>query len=237
MASTFTPQNAIDVVRKFIRDVPATSVDYQLCDIVHSKMWRFYPWRWSQSAMTAIALVDGQQDYVVTNTDVYRHLFLSLSRTDITPREYYERLSIYNDYIPDSTKVGPALIRSCAVLPLNGSIRLKSAVQISGAETWELQGRYQRNPTKITPDLLNTAWSVPDQYFEVFVEGLKWKFYDYTGNEKAGAIATDRSGRKTYSGQLGVFMQELSDMASDEDYGDEEAFAPDCPLGVSSDYF
>lgn len=234
-APTYTPQNAIDLVRKFVRDAPVTSLDSQACDIVNSLMWLAYPWWWAQASLTAIPLVDGTQDYALAagNNNLHKLLRVRITRTDTTPDQYLE-LMIRNELPPDLGKTSMRGIQSCAYDGINDKIRLSRALSIPSGETLQIDGEYWKKPTLIADAGLGTAFLFPDRYFPVFVEGLKWKFYEYVGDSRCGTAQTDKSGRRTYTGQLGVFMESLHTMAQNEDYGDEGSEFPDSPIGEAS---
>lgn len=233
MPSTYTPNDAITLVRKYCRDVPVTSIDSQVCDIIHSKIWIYYPWRWSLSALTAIAIADGDQDLTLNIADAgfFRLMAARIVRTDTTPDEILPDLDIRNTLPPTTVKLGYPAIQAIAHDAVTGKLRLDHAVQVS-SETLELRGEFQRQPTKIADAQLGTAFAFPDVYFGAFVEGLKWKLYEFDGNRKAGAITVTKDGRIAYSGQLGVFMGALQDLAAAEDYAGQDMLVPDVPLGA-----
>lgn len=234
MAPSYTPQNAIDLVKKYCRDVVVTSIDSQLCDIIHSTIWTYYPWKWSQSALTAIALVDGTQDYTIANNDVYRFLRLRIVRTDTTPDDYGDPLEIRNSLEPDLNPRGYQSQKLIAFEPVSAKLRLESAAFVGTGETLQIQGEYQKQPTLINDAALVTAFVWPDIYFGPFVEGLKWKLYQFVDDKRAGTVLTDKTGRTTYSGQLGIFMSALDRLAAAEDYAAEDSTYPETPLGEAA---
>lgn len=226
---TFTPQMALDIVRKYARDAPVTSIDYQLCDIVQSIIWNAYPWSWAQAALTPIALSDGVQDYP-PGTEIHIIIRARITRTDTTPDQYNE-LAIRDYLPPDLTKASMWGIQSVAYEPVGAKIRLERAMSIGAGETYTLNVDHWAGPTQITSEGLETGLTQPDRYFNVFVEGLKWKLYEYIGDSRAGTIQTDRSGRRAYTGQMGIFMESLADMMRTQDYAGEGSEFPDTPIG------
>ena len=232
MTATYTPDDALTVVRKYVQDAPITTIDSQLCDAVNSTIWMSYPWGWAQSALTAISLTDGTQDFSLDagDTDIHRILRLRTVRTDTTPNQY--RDLILRDWLPPDLSEGSfATIQSAAYDPVSAKIRLERAISISSGETVQIQGEYWREPTKITPATLYTAFDFPDRHFPTFCEGLKWKLKQYIHDADAGSIQTDRKGNQAYTGQLGIFMDSLFRMMQSEDYGDVGAEFPDSPFG------
>jgi len=87
---------------------------------------------------------------------------------------------------------------------------------------------------------MSTILPFPDHFFNVFVEGVKWKIYQLGDDPRAGTAQHSKNGSMTraYSGQLGVFMDMLLSMARDEDLktGDEFSF-PEQPLGVGRSWW
>lgn len=236
MAFTYSAQDAIDFVKKHIKDIPVSSIDAQMCDAVSSLMYIEAFWRWTIQNIpaTSIPLVDGTQDYNVP-TNIYRMYRGRIVRTDVTPDEYQE-IDIVEYLPPDLHPIGPWAIAAVAHDEALGKFRLSQAVSISGSETYELQGDYQINPTKITDaNLASTLW-FPDQYFmPVFVEGLKWKAYEYADDSRAGNVTIDKNGRRQTTGQAGKFYFGLDVMKQAEDFGTGNASEhPAEPMGVSS---
>lgn len=231
--ATYTGQNVVDLAKKFIRDAVITSIDSQTVDTVGSIIWTYYPWRWAQAALTAITVVDGTQDHTISNNDVFKLLRVRITRTDVTP-DTYQELGVRNWLPPDLTKRGLTAIPACCFEPVGGKLRLEAAASVASGETYTINGEYWKNPTLINDAGLSTALPSPDQFFPVWVAGVKWQFYDYLGNPKAGTVATDKRGNITYTGQLGVFMGLLAQMASAEDVDGDSTQFPDSPLGAAS---
>src|ERR1041385_4385655 len=102
---TYTPQQAVNLVTQFVHGVPLAGVEANVCDIVNSMIWTYYPWSWSMSNLTDVTLVDGVQDYTLTNTDILRITRLRLTRTDVTPNESRE-LALLSDLSIELTRRG-----------------------------------------------------------------------------------------------------------------------------------
>src|SRR5262245_20493196 len=83
---TYSPQDAIRLAQSFGHGLPLSIPQAALCDTVNSTIWTYYPWSWSQAALTAITLVQGVQDYAPDSNDtILRPVQLSIARTDTTP--------------------------------------------------------------------------------------------------------------------------------------------------------
>lgn len=236
MASTYTPTIALALARKFIRDAPMTSMDSQLVDIVHSIIWTYYPWKWAQKALTAITGVDSTQDYSIdaADTDFWKLLRVRIVQTNTTPDIFHDDIKIREWLSPDLTPCGMYGITSAAQYQVSTTvkIRLSQALAVGTGETFQLQGEYWKNPVLITDATLSTAFVFDDRFFPVFMEGLKWQFYDYLGDSRAGTVQVTKSGQQVWTGQAGLFYGMLQGMASAEDFGAETPDYPEYALGA-----
>lgn len=235
MASTYSPQDAITLVQNFVHGVPVTAVQSNLCDMINSMIWIHYPWPWTIASLTPIPLVAGTQDYTPSNTDILRPLKMRTARTDITPNEFRE-LDLLANLAPDRTWTGGLdTLRAVGWYPSLNFFRYDVTVNIGVGQTMQLQGEYQKRPTKITDATLATPFVFPDQYFHVFVEGLKWKIYQLADDPRAGGLQKDNRGNVTATGQYGIFLAGLDVMARTEDLGAGDEFAfPSRSLGVKT---
>lgn len=231
----YTPNDAISLVGNLVHGVPVSAISAQACDIVNSMMWRFYPWGWTIKSFTPINLVDGTQDYTPSDNDILRPLKIRLVRTDVTPNEFRE-LALLANLSPELTRKGGLdTITSAGWYSSGPFIRLLYAASISGTQTLQIQGEYQFTNATITNSTLSSAFSFPDRYFNVFVEGLKWQFYYLTDDPRAGGSSYQKNGNTTrsYTGQLGAFMEALLEMGRTEDLGSGDEFMfPESPLGM-----
>lgn len=219
--------------------MPITSIDAQCCDAVSSLMYIEAFWRWTiqNIAATSIPLVDGTQDYSVP-ANIYRMFRARIVRTDTTPDQYHE-IDVVEYLPPDLVTIGPFALQAMSHDEALGKFRLNQAAAISGSETYELQGDYQINPTKIVDSNLSSTLWFPDQYFmPVFVEGLKWKAYEYADDARAGNVTIDKFGRRQATGQAGKFYFALDVMKQAEDFGSGNASEfPAEPMGVGGGGF
>lgn len=232
MPFTYTYQNHVDFVKAFIRNVPITSIDSQACDAVSNIMYARYPWRFTLKTMSpVVSLSDGNQDYSGVPSDLYRLVRARIVRTDVTPDEYQEL--IVKKWIGPELAVPiswPGFRSVCIVDETAAVFRLNAAVNIPSGMTLELHTGYQITPTKIGDvQLAGTCW-FPDHWAQVFQAGLKWKFYEYLDDKRAGSVVI-QGGHMMYTGQLAVFMALLDNMAGVEDSGEgDEAIVPDDAL-------
>lgn len=241
--STYTPNDAISLVQNFVHGIPLTNVQAQVCDLINSMIWVFYPWEWSIAALTAITCTNGTQDYGLATADaaaMLRPTTLRIVRTDVSPNEYRELGLLANMPVELTRMGGLETIRTCGYFGSSQIIRLQYPTQIASPTVLQIQGFYQVKPTKITSSNMGTVFSFPDHYFNVFVEGLKWKLYQLSDDPRAGTAQYTKNGQslRGYSGQLGVFFDAVLQMARTEDLknGDEFEF-PEDPLGVGRSYW
>jgi hypothetical protein len=240
MASTYTPQRAVNLVQNFVHGIPLSTVQADVCDEINSLIWTFYPWPWTISTLTPVSLVDGQQDYVLTNTDILRILKVRLTRTDCTPNEARE-LALLDNLSPELTrKAGIETMKAAGFFNSTNTLRLDQAASISTGQTVQINGEYQTLPTRITDQTMTTAFSFPDWMYYVFVDGLKWKIYQLSDDPRAGTMRFSKNGTMTRvaDGQLGLFMESLlnSARAIDLSRGDDFEW-PETPLGTGTATF
>lgn len=240
MASTYSPQDALNLVKAYAHGIPVDVVQSNVCDIVHSMLWVFYPWRWSISPLTQITCVNGQQDYSPLDNDILRPLRIQLIRTDVSPNEVRELALLANLSVELARQGGLETITSAGWYPTSNIIRLLYAASVSGTQILKIQGFYQKTPIKITDSNLTTPFLFPDHYFGTFVEGLKWKIYQLSDDPRAGSIQYSKNGssERVYTGQLGMFMDSMLAMARTEDLGQGDEFSfPEQPIGVGRSYW
>ena len=87
---------------------------------------------------------------------------------------------------------------------------------------------------------MNTALPFPDQYFNVFMEGVLWQIYRLSDDPRAGsgAYTINGSQSKTRQGQYAIYQQALENMKNIEDLGSGDEFMyPEEPLGASRSFF
>jgi len=222
---TYTPNDAITVCGGFIRQMsipqPQTVI---LLDQTHSAFWTAKPdWYWTMKALTAITLVNGQQDYACTNTDVLKFSgTYRITQTNVTPNR-----SVPLDFVewlePDLIAGSIESIRSMCYVTASAKLRLDRAAQVTSPTVYVIDGDYQKIPTKIVYSNLSTAFAFPDHYFDAFCEGYLYKLYKYCNDDRAGSLVVTKSGQRQYTGQLGVFMQKLQEAMESEDYGNGQA--------------
>jgi len=222
-AGTYTPQDAITQAIALSHKPPSTTMQYIACDAVQSIIWQTFPWNWTQASLTAISVSDGVQDYAHTQTDFYRFANLRLVNTSVTPNSVVDLSQRNHLGVELITKGGMESISCFSWEPAISKIRLEYPVSLPSGTTIQIQGEYQRFPTKITSSNVNTALNLPDIYFPVYMAGLLWRFYRLTDDPRAGTASINpTSGRWQYTGQLAEFFALLAEMKRAEDLSDGE---------------
>ena len=238
--STYSGQDALNLVKEFAHGIPTSVVGSTVCDIINQMMWRFYPWSWSIANFTTINCVDGQQDYNVVDTNVLRPLRIQLQRTDTTPTELRELGLLANLSVELTRKGGLETNTNCGYYASGPFIRLMYAASVGTGQVLQIVGQYQKVATRITDANLTTVLPFPDQYFNVFIEGVKWKIYQLSDDPRAGSMQYSKNGSmmRGYSGQLGLFMDAVLEMSRTEDLqaGDEFSY-PEGALGQGRNYW
>lgn len=172
-----------------------------------------------------------------TGNDILRPLHLINCRQDVTPNEFRE-MRLINNLSPELTWQG-GIDTNLSIGWLYGTtFRWFRACVVGTNQLVQFQGYYQYSPAKITNDKMQTAFPFPDEYYEVFTEGLKWKFYSLSDDPRAGTVMAAKNGAVQYSGQLAVFYDALVEMARTEDLSNGDDFEfPEAPLGTGRTFW
>lgn len=223
---TYTPQSAIKLVTQFVHGVPLGESEAIVCDTVHSWIWSYYPWSWTIASITPINCVDGVQDYNPTNNDILRFLKPRLVRTDTTPNEARELAMLADLGIELSRKGGLDYNTSIGYLAGSNTLRLMYAAAVGTGQVLQIQGEYQKIPTRITESNLNAAFAFPDHMFFTFIEGLKAFIYQLSDDPRAGGIQMSKNGtfNQVFTGQFGIFMSMLNYASRNEDLSRGDSF-------------
>jgi len=206
MASTFSPQYALDYAKRYIKNMPIEQVGTQVLDDTNKMMWMQSPWRWTIGAFPNIPLADSTQDYIVTLPDD----FLYLQDSYISDQAGgVPRILNIESYLNPGGKLGfPSRI---AVLP--GTAGDPDTVRVSPQPSilpvnLEVISLYKKQAPVITPSNQNTPGVLvfDDEWFWVYVSGVLYFAYLFGDDQRAGGAQIDpSSGKVTYNGQRGVF--------------------------------
>ena len=229
MSATYTPQQAFDYAKRFLKGMPLEQVQTQILTDASSMMWMAAPWRWSVAALPKFALTSNTQDYTVALPADF--LFIqnaySSDETNNIPRIYH-----VDGFLPPGGKVGIpsrlALVSGTAGNP--GTIRLSPKPTTLPATPWEIISLYKKQAPIITNKTLNTVGSLifDDEWFHVYVSGVLYFGYLFGDDQRAGGAQIDpSSGRVQFTGQRGVFEANLMIMKQRERLGGMDTTAPE----------
>lgn len=224
MSTTYTPQDGINLATALNHKAPSSTMQVYACNLVNAFIWTAFPWNWTKQSLTQITLIDAQQDYSLGGSDLtsfYRFVNLEIQQTSTTPtasRFMTQKNHLSVDLVQ---KGGLESIRFYSWEATVSKLRLEMSAAVPSGTTLVLNGEFQKQPTQITGSNLGTAFAAPDHYFQVFVEGLRWKFYELTDDPRAGATQFAR-GRAVHTGQKATFMDAFENMKEAEDFSDGE---------------
>lgn len=217
------PDDCINHALAFVKTVPFTTTQKTVAaNMTNNTFWTYRPWGWTCASLTPISLVDGQQDYSVADATFSRLVNCWITRTDLTPDDYVP-LKVVSHLPPAlNNKVGWPNFRVISYEQTISKLRLEKAPEVGTGVTMQIDGDYQKVPTQIT----NTASATvhPDRYFNQFFNGILYHLYLFSDDNRAGTVVANRHGEKSYSGQLGVWMDSLRMMAEAEDVRDGNDF-------------
>lgn len=229
---TYSFTDVMTVVKDFVHQIPTATSQVYVCHQINAMIHKAFPWRWTRFQFANINLVDGHQDYTSVPTNFYRLIEARIARTDISPPQY-QPIKI-SKHVEREVQLKGSInsIQQVSFEPEFLAFRLDRAASVTGTATYQLQGEYQSQPTKITQ--LSQFLCPPDDYFNVTVEGVLWKFYQLADDPRAGTVGINRSGDKQTAGQYGVFRDALEEMKRMEDNDDGmQTRYPESPLGWS----
>lgn len=225
MSGTYTPQDAITLATKLNHNAPSDpDLQAQACDFIHNRIWTRLPWDWTLQTITQITLVDGQQDYSLGGSDatnLYRFQTLEIQDTSQNPipsRRLNEKADLS---VENVTKGGLDTIRFFFWRASTQKLRLDYPAAVPVGTVLVVNGDMQIKPTKITSANLTTALAMPDHYFHVLMEGVRWYFYQLADSPRAGTT-TEQGGKAVHTGQKATFFDAFDEMAKAEDFSNAE---------------
>lgn len=221
MASTFQPIQAIDYVKKFVKNMPIEQVQTQILDDTSKYLWMAKSWRWTIGNFPAITMVASTQDYT----------------TVALPSDF---LYIYSGYLytPDTT-TGAGLVRPIEIVSWlnpggvqgqphsaavvlgspggNGTVRFfPQPTAVPTGQTFN--SVYKKQSPVIGPKDLYTAGiqAFDDEWFWVYESGCLYHAYLYADDQRAGSAQIGSNGQVQFTGQRGVFEANIQIMAERE---------------------
>lgn len=223
MASTYKWSEAVRLVAMSIpggKQVAEGSGPL-LADLAQSQIWNAADWRGSLAELAPFYLVPGAQDHgaptAAVPADFHGLKKVFLAYTGGAVPYIVQELSVvqhldetYDRDVPNQISYESA----------TGKFRVYPRVPDEVSATYfVVQGTYKKQPTKITVDNFQSA-AIPwnDLYFPVALDALRYQYYVALGDPRQGSVQYAKDGYATYTGQLGVLMSGIWNMAQDEAY-------------------
>ena len=236
--ATYTYANMVTLADSMCAGISTSGIDVTAIDFIDAMFWRYYLWRWTTASLTPVSLTsssDGVQDFSLSNTDVLRLISMRIARTDLSPVQNKD-LMVMKWLEPELVmKISFPNFSSCAHYQIADAskIRFPAALSIPSGQTLSIRGEYQKVRTKLTATSSSVVF--PEDYANVFAEGLIWYYYRFTRDKRQGDMEIVDH-RAVYTGQLGIFMDAMQNAAETEDWGKGETRFPDQPIGAENSF-
>lgn len=230
MASTYTYAQGIELAQSMCKGIPISTISTISIDMINSMMWKTYPWPWTRATLTPIPLVHNQQDYAVDAADVryWKLLHARITLTSTSPNQYRDMIILRHLEPLLAANISWPNYRNIAYIPEIAKLRLEAAANVPSGQTYQLDGTYQRRPTKITNS--GSLIHFDDMHFQTYVEGVLWMLFRLADDKRQGAAIKTPVGVQ-YTGQLGVFYDSLMDMIRQEESGQGDTIYPEESIG------
>jgi hypothetical protein len=218
MSSTFTPIQAFDYAKRFIKQMPLEQVQTQILDDTQKMMWMHSPWRWTIGTFPNIVLVNDTQDYTVAVPADF--LYIQESYIGDSLGSAPRLLHIEPFIVPGGKKGSPSrLALTSGTAGANGNIRFSPVPGQVPANGWTSFTLYKKQAPTVTAANANTPGLLvfDDEWYWVYVSGLLYFAYLYGDDQRAGSAQVDpSSGKVSFTGQRGTFEANLALMKQRE---------------------
>jgi hypothetical protein len=205
MARTYYYSDVINLVAPNVQRSGENSVASHICNVVTNEIWTKFDWRESLENLPPFYLVPGEQDYGAPAAAVPSD-YLGLRRVFYTNLNnspvFFFPLTVMRDL--DTTEL-QGIPHSITYLRESRAFRVFPRTPDNFGAPWHMiTGTYKKRPQKITASNF-TATLLPfdDIYLDVWVQGLKWGFWNLSGDERG-------------PGQYRIFQAAIDEMASSE---------------------
>jgi hypothetical protein len=227
-ASTYTVQNAADIVAP-IHASPGAENIHTACDLALAYMWGRWGWRQSLKELPPFWLVPEKLEYgapisvVPSDFAGLWEVALVHVRGDGSGPHYQIVSVLSNRSQPRVSRDGSIWPpSSIAYIPEFDVFRLSAPCpsNIAGPE-YMIAGTYKIKPTKITgANIGSTLVPFEDKYYGAFVEMVRWKFMQLSGDARAGTMQVFSNGSRQYTGQAALAHDALLMALADEENDD-----------------
>lgn len=230
MAETYSYSQALNVAAKQLPKILEDQYAALACNFATSLVWDAADWDESLAALPPFYLQPGEQDHGPPLPLVPSD-FEGLRRAQIQDYQgqvYVEVLAVSQNLNETWVQGVPTSISYEAA---KKAFRLFPRVPNGYcAPVYFVTGTYKKRAVQITNSTLDALLPLDDKYFFIWVEALRWAFFQLSGDSKAGEV-TIQDGRKVYTGQLAKVMHlvELHAAIRDANSG-EHRLSPSAPL-------
>lgn len=204
MARTYTYNDALTAVGYAIRREHEDALAAYACNMALNLLWNYTDWRETLAELPPFWLVPSTQDY---GKPVYAvpSDFLGLREAYSVNLQgnYNDRYAMTVQKNLEQTQIRDIPTLICYREAIAGFRVWPRVPESITCPNWYVTGTYKKRPVKVSVDSFNTLLPWDDQYFQVFVEVLKWAFM----------IATRDGGAPT---QFSVALGMMDTMASQE---------------------
>lgn len=205
MPRTLYYSDAVNLISPLISRANEASTAAHVCNVVTNEIWQKFDWRESMATLPPFYLVPHEQDYGAPAVSVPSD-YMGLRQV------WYTNLNSFPTYLFPMTFSRDLDLTSVEGFPTSISYqRDKQAFRVFplvpdniGAPFYMITGTYKKYPTKVTASTFtSTLLPFDDIYLNVWLEGLKWGFWQLQSDNRAQE-------------QYGAFMLALEKMASNE---------------------
>lgn len=226
MAKTRLVREAVNLAMKSLPRLDDSSFAADTADMALSLMWRWYPWDESLVDLPPIYMTPDEPD-VEAPARVVPGDFWFLERAWLrdVPDGMTWPLTIHSRLNVAGFGARPQGISYEAS---RNSFRFHPTPTTGeAAPRTQVEGVYKKTPTKITQaNIVSEVLPFDDQYFEVYLEALKYQTKNLLGSPDAGEVQINNAGQATYTGQFGRFVNSLTSAVRHENRRADARVAP-----------
>jgi len=218
MASTKTPQQALDYAVSFLKQMPLATQDptvaVEILDQVGKRMWMAAPWRWTVGSLPQKALATNTPDYTVTLPSDFLY---GLEAKVADPANYpYRDLEIVPDLPTNGILKGNPSQLAITGAGANGLYRI-SPIPGTVASGATIIGEYKKiAPTVTEEDLEEPILVFPDEWFWVYCLGVMAYAWTWGDDQRGGSGNMASNKQYGFNGYFGMFESALEQMRERE---------------------
>lgn len=223
MATTLAPKYALEQAKRFVKKIPDADIQLVIANEINARLWNAGNFVWTLNS-TSVSLTPSTPSVLQQNYD------LSVNLTDcarfvrgmiMTPKSGVAQVrtdQLYEvnpvSYIPNNSTTAIQGVPSQFYYIPGTPDKIRFDVSVLFPNNSTFYGIYKKSITPFTPQTLNdtTNFFIPDEWYHVFMEGVLWRYFLYSNDDRAGSIKTNVQGNAEYGGQLAVFQEALDQM-------------------------